>query len=54
MVAAWWLHPSGWPSPERWQFAYLTSASIFKDIEQATLDGFAAVSRPAAVSVQSA
>lgn len=44
---------SGWRSQERWQLAYLHSASTLEDIAQATLDGFAAVSRPAAVSVQS-
>ena len=38
---------------ERWQLAYLHNRETLKEIAQATLHGFAAASRPAAVSVQS-
>jgi hypothetical protein len=44
---------SGWRSQERWQLAYLHHANTLEDIARATLDGFAAASRPASVSVQS-
>ncbi len=44
---------SGWRSKERWQLAYLHSIRTLRDIARATLDGYAAISKPAAVSVQS-
>lgn len=44
---------TGWRSQERWQLAYLHSACTLEEIARAAIDGFDAVSRPAAVSVQS-
>ncbi|MBK7617594.1 MAG: hypothetical protein IPJ08_25160 [Burkholderiales bacterium] len=44
---------SGWRAQERWQLAYLHSHRTLEELARVVLNGFTAVSRPAAVSVQS-